>query len=389
MRRAEHRARAATTLIFFLTGAVFAAWSTRLPTIKEDLHLSDGALALAILGLEAGAIAGLPAGGAVVARAGSRAALRGGFVAFPVGLVAVGFAGGLVTLGLALATMAAANSVVDVAMNAQGVELERRFRRPLLSRMHAGHSFGLAAGAAAGTLAAAAGVPVRAHFAGAAAIAIAIGALATRRLVADEAAAAERRLAWPRGPLLVLGVVAFCAFLLDGAAYNWIAVQLRSERDAAPALAAAAFMLFALTVAAGRLAGDALVAHFGRARVVRGSALVAAAGAALAVGAPGVAPALAGWALFGLGLAAIAPAVLGAAPAAAPTMPAPVAIAAVTTVGYLGSFTGPPAIGALAGPTGLDAALGLLIGAGALVTVAGARGLRGTSAASGPSPRRR
>src|SRR3954470_1496890 len=121
MRRAEHRARAATTLIFFLTGAVFAAWSTRLPTIKEDLHLSDGALALAILGLEAGAIAGraaggagaaraarragLPAGGAVVARAGSRAALRGGFVAFPVGLVAVGFAGGLVTLGLALATM--------------------------------------------------------------------------------------------------------------------------------------------------------------------------------------------------------------------------------------------------------------------------------------------
>src|SRR3954454_227403 len=83
MRRAEHRARAATTLIFFLTGAVFAAWSTRLPTIKEDLHLSDGALALAILGLEAGANAGAPAGGdggrgAAAGRRGRRARRKPG-----------------------------------------------------------------------------------------------------------------------------------------------------------------------------------------------------------------------------------------------------------------------------------------------------------------------
>jgi MFS family permease len=76
MRLPDRRARAATVLVFFLTGAVFAAWSTRLPAIKEQLHLSNGALALAILGLEAGAIAGLPAGGALVARTGSRAGLR-------------------------------------------------------------------------------------------------------------------------------------------------------------------------------------------------------------------------------------------------------------------------------------------------------------------------
>src|SRR3954452_5807688 len=186
MRSAEHRARAATTLIFFLTGAVFAAWSTRLPAVKEQLHLSDGALALAILGLEAGAIAGLPLGGALVARAGSRAALRVGFVAYPLALVPVAFAGGEATLGLALAALAVANSVVDVAMNAQGVELERRFERPLLSGMHAGHSLGLAAGAALGTVAAAAGVPVRLHFALTAAIGIVAGGLATRPLVRED-----------------------------------------------------------------------------------------------------------------------------------------------------------------------------------------------------------
>src|SRR4051794_21872511 len=70
MRRPDRHARVATTIVFFLTGAVFAAWSTRLPAIKELLHLSNGALALAILGLEAGAIARPAAGGG---RAGPRA----------------------------------------------------------------------------------------------------------------------------------------------------------------------------------------------------------------------------------------------------------------------------------------------------------------------------
>src|SRR3954469_9553803 len=388
MRRPDRRGRAATTVVFVLTGAVFAAWSTRLPAIKEQLHLSNGALAVAILGLEAGAIAGLPAGGAIVVRAGSRTALRASFVAYPLGLLAVAFAANVATLALALGAMAVANSVVDVAMNAQGVELERRTGRPLLSGMHAGHSFGLAAGALAGTLAAAAGVPVRAHFAATAAAGIVAGILATRALVRDDAAGAGPRFAWPRGPLALLGPVAFFAFLVDGAAYNWIAVQLRTERGAPPGLAAAAFMVYALTLTGGRVAGDRLVAPHGRARVVRTAALLAATGALLAVAGPGVATALAGWALFGLGVATIAPTVLGAAPNAAAVPPA-VAIGAVTTVGYAGSFAGPPAIGALAGATGLDAALGLLTGAAALATVVGARALRGRSGVSGPTPRRR
>src|SRR4051794_33149466 len=290
MRSAEHRARAATTLIFFLTGAVFAGWSTRLPAIKDRLGLSDGALALAILGLEAGAIAGLPLGGALVARAGSRAALRASLAVYPPALVAVALAPGVATLGAALAAMALANSVVDVAMNAQGVELERRFGRPLLSGLHAGHSLGLAAGGLAGALAAAVGVPVITHFAATAALGVVAGVGATSRLVEERPARGERRFALPRGPLALLGLVAFCAFLLDGTGYNWIAVQLRSERGAAPGLAAAAFMLFALSLAAARLAGDRLVARFGRLAVVRGSALAAAAGVVVAGRAPGGAP---------------------------------------------------------------------------------------------------
>lgn len=282
----DRRARAATTAVFFVTGFVVAAWATRIPAVQQHLGLSPGGLAVAVLGLEGGALIGLPAGAALVARLGSRASLRLAFAVYPTALPAVALA-------------------------------------------------------------------------------------ATRWLVAEPDRPRRRLLARPSGRLLLLGVIAFCAFLLDGTANNWSAAQLHGERGAAPALAAAGFSAFTAALALGRLAGDRLVARFGRLRVVQASGLVATAGAALAVAAPTAIPSLLGWATLGAGLAAIAPAILGAVPAAA-RGPLPVAIAAVTTLGYLGSFTGPPLVGALAELTGLTRALGLLVVA-ALVPVLLAR----------------
>ena len=367
-------ARRATALLFLLTGLVSASWAARIPAVREDIGLSPGELGLAILGLEAGAVAGLSAGAALAARHGSRAAARGAFAAYAAGLVLVGLAPGLAALALALAAFAAANSVVDVALNAQGAELERRAGAPVLGRVHAGHAFGVLLGGLGGAAAAAAGAAPAAHFAAVAAVSLALATAAAPRLVADAGAhpAARRPLGALRDRrLLLLGGLAFCAFLLDGAAYNWLAVHLR-ERGAAPALAAAGVAAFAATLGGGRLVTDRLVAAHGRAAVVRAGALLATGGAAVALAAPGPAVALAGWALFGAGLAPVAPTVLGAA-AEGGRLPAAESIAAVTTIGYLGSFSGPPLIGALAGATGLTAALALLVlpalGAAALAGV--------------------
>jgi MFS family permease len=391
-----------TLIVFFVTGAVFASWGSRIPAVQDELGLSPGELAVAILGIEGGAVVGLPLGGALTARLGSRASLRPALVAYAAAMTLVGLAPSLATLAVALALTAAANSVLDVAMNAQGVELERRFRRPLLSRLHAGHSFGVLGGGLIGTAAAAAGIGPATHFALVAVAGLGAGLLATASLV-DEPRSAGPAFARPTGRLAALAAIAFCAFLVDGTAINWSAVHVREE-GAGPALAAAGFTAFALAVALSRLAGDRALARFGRAKTVRGAATVTAAGGALIVLAPAPEAAVVAWALLGAGIAIVAPAVLGAAPAAATsgdtarssgettpsrgdTARSPgVAIAAVTTVGYLGSFTGPPAIGALAGAVGLDAALGLLAGGAAAATLLAARALRGTSGASGPSP---
>jgi hypothetical protein len=108
---------------------------------------------------------------------------------------------------------------------------------------------------------------------------------------------------------------------------------------------------------------------------VRAAGLLAAAGLGLAIATSATVPTLVGWALFGAGISLIAPTVIGAAPGLSPTA-APVAIGTVTTIGYLGAFTGPPLIGALAEPFGLSAALGLLVAAAVTIAALAPRALR-------------
>jgi MFS family permease len=371
---AERYAHRATAIAFFVTGAVFASFAARLPALQERLDLSAGQLSLAFLALNAGAVAGLPSGGALVTRRGSRSSLRLGFAIYPPALVGVALAPGLGWLCLVLAAMAAANSVVDVAMNVQGVELERRRARPLLSGLHAAHSIGVVAGAAGGLAAAAAGVPLLAHFSLAAAFGTLWALAATGAMVADRPGETARTAARPDRRLVLLGLLAFCAFLCEGGANDWSAVHLRAEHAASEVLAAAAFFAFSLALAAGRLAGDRIVSRYGSRRAVAVAGLVAAVGLGLAISGAATGATLAGWAVFGAGLSLIVPTVIGAAPRTTP-IAAPVAIAGVTTLGYLGSFAGPPLVGGLAELAGLSVALGVLVAAAATIALLAPRAL--------------
>ena len=143
-------ARAATALAFFLTGAVFATWAARLPALTGRLALSPGEASAALVGVEAGALAGLAGAGRVVSARGSAKSLRLGFAAYPTALVATALSPSLAWLVAAMLVMGTANSLIDVALNVQGVELERRCARPLLSGLHSAHSFGVVAGGLGG-----------------------------------------------------------------------------------------------------------------------------------------------------------------------------------------------------------------------------------------------
>jgi MFS family permease len=362
--------RAAITLVFAANGALFASWATRIPALAERTGASDGALGLVLLGPALGAIAAMPQVGRLLP---GRASSRFCAVLVPALAVAVvlpGLAPSLPLLALALVAVGVANGSLDVAMNAQGMTVERAGGRPVLSSLHAAFSFGGFAGAALGALAAAAGIAPAPHLLAAALLFGVPGALAARGLLPVDEDPGEtgahlplRRL--PRR-LAVLGVAAFACLMAEGAASDWSAALVSGPLDGTQALGAAAYAVFAAGMGAGRLVADGLWARWGAVGLLRRSGALAAAGfgAALLVG---TAPAaLVGFAALGLGLSAVVPTLFRAA-ADQPGAATGPALAAVSSLGYLGFLAGPPLVGGLAELAGLHAAAAVLAAGGALV----------------------
>jgi Major Facilitator Superfamily len=356
------RARAAVTAIFVAHGALFGTWVARIPAIQDDLGLGEAELGVALFGATLGGFVGLPFSGWTVARRGSRATAAQGLPVLALLLPLLAVAPNLPLLVLALFAFGVAAGAVDVAMNAHGLAVERRYGRPILSSFHAGWSFGGLAGAAVGGLAAAADVDPLAHFASAALVLGAAGLLASRWLLPAEAdrPAAPARLRRPPRRLAALGVLAFCGLFAEGAAADWSAVYLAGPLAAGSAVAALGFAAFSTSMATFRLVGDRLTTRWGPVALTRRGGLLACGGLALALVIGNPAAALLGFACMGAGLAAIVPVVFRAA-GSLPGMPAGAGIAALTIVGYSAFLVGPPVIGFTAELVGLPRALGIVV----------------------------
>jgi hypothetical protein len=262
------------------------------------------------------------------------------------------------TLLLAVTVVGAANGVLDIAMNAQGVAVERAAGRRLFSSLHAAFSFGALAGGGIAAAAAAAGVDPLPHLAVNAAVGAGLAVVLARGLVRDEGSAEGPRFARPSRRLAALGAIAFCALLAEGSVYDWSGVYLSTETGAAAGLAPLGLAAFSLTMAVGRLAGDRAAEQLGGGPTVRAGALVAAAGLGLALVQAEPAAAIAGFAVMGIGLSVVFPLTLRAAGIHGAT--AGPALAAVSTVGYAGFLAGPPVIGLLADAASLRAALSVV-----------------------------
>jgi MFS family permease len=363
----------ATGAMFFFTGAVFGTWAGRTPAFKEDLHLSNGQLAVAFISLEAAAVVGLQLGGFLVPKVSSRRALTWALPAFGLALAVLGTVPNLLLLALVLAAMGIANSVVDVAINASGVAVQYLSGRSVMSRMHAMHSVGGIAGAGIGAAFAALNVSRAGHFIPVGVL-IAIGALlASRRLlpprieeradteaikvtaeetgVAPEDLPAQPIVGWRSGwsrQLIIIGVVAFCLTFAEGGANNWSAVYLREDLSVGASLAAVAVAGFLAAMTAGRLIGDRLLTRFGPAAVFRAAVLVAGLGFSGAVALDQPIAGFAGLLLLGLGLSVTLPVAISAA-GSLPGLAMATAVSRVSTMGYLGSFVAPAVIGTFAG----------------------------------------
>lgn len=363
--RAHRRERVAVAIEFALKGCITGSWAARIPDVRAQLPLSDAKWGLANIGLTIGSLVALFTTIALVGRIGPRRlALTGALLLLIVAPILAASRQPL-QLIIFLLLQGLATGLLAPGMNAQAVEVERRYRRRIMSSFHACFSLGQLTGGLAGTIAAQFGVNPSAQLTATSAVLFVLLATSFGQLPADEArlpaAVAKVPLrARIRPQLVLLAGIALLASINEGVAVQWSAQYTAVGLAAGAGLGAATFTAFSVAMAGSRLFGDRLVNRIGQRRFIRISEIVVALGlaGALTVATPWAA--IAGFALVGVGSACIVPTVMGLA-GRQPGLTAGQSVSVVSLGQWPAFLIGPPLIGLLAGLVTLRWSLSLVV----------------------------
>jgi len=357
-----NKSRAAVLLAFFTNGALMATWVSRIPAIQSKFGLSEGALGMLLLGLSAGMLTSLLLAGGLIARFGSPNVTLYCALASCLALPFLAIGSQPIVLFTVLFVFGGGLGAMDVAMNEQAVLVERNAKRPLMSSFHAGYSIGGVAGALMGAgMAALTGSSTLPHFVISAAIFSGTIVFSFPHLLPTERRTGKKEAVFrlPERSLWILGAIAFCSVIGEGAMADWSAVYLTKVLNTDTAFAALGFAAFSLTMTIGRIFGDFLSRKLTPTLIVRIGGFIAALGILAVVLTDNPIIAITGFAAVGVGLANIIP-ILFSAAGNFPGISPGAGIAGVATIGYAGFLVGPPLIGLIAEVISLRVALFLV-----------------------------
>ncbi len=367
----DRRGRLSVIVLFVLMGTTTGSWAARIPGVRQQMAVTDAQWGLANVGATVGSLIALTVVMAFIARVGARRlALIGG----PLLLINAPFLAGstsLVALVSGLFVQGIATGLLAGPMNAQAVQVERRYGRRIMSSFHATFSFGQLTGGVIGIFAARAGVHPNVQLA-CSGVVLGLLLLCTYRRLPTErspvrvARVPVRQRFTPQ--LLLLAGVAFLASINEGSAAQWSAQYTSGTLAAGAAAGAAAYTCFTVAMTISRSTGDRLVNRLGQRLFIRLSELLVAIGfgTALLIGTP--ASAFVGFAILGLGSGCIVPSVMGLA-GNQPGIPTGQGVSVVSFGQWPAMLIGPPLIGAVAGLVGLRGALFLLVAAALLIVL--------------------
>jgi MFS family permease len=356
--------RIAVKIAFFLNGFIFANWVSRLPRIQEHYHADNGTVGLVLLFLSIGGVTAMPFTGWMIIRNGSRRITLVSIVSYCIFVPLIPLMPGVSSLIVLFLIMGITTGMLDVAMNAQAVMVEKQYQKPIMTSFHALFSIGMALGAWCGALFADLGYTLSLHFT-TITIASLMGAFwVSRNLIHDKPESTTQTdgplFRIPSGALVGVGIIAFCCMIGEGAMSDWSVNYMENIAHASKTLAPVALSSFATAMTLGRLFGDRFRAKWGDTILIIYGGIISTAGLTLALVVPDPYIAITGFFLVGLGLSTIVPIAYSIA-GNTPGLPSGVGLAMVTTVGYSGFLAGPPAIGFIADLWNLRFGLAIIV----------------------------
>jgi len=257
--------------------------------------------------------------------------------------------------------LGASNGIMDVSMNAHAVQVEKLWKRSIMTFFHAVFSVGMMVGALIGSLCVRGDIAPDHHFLLVGCLTFLILWTASRYLLidAEETQEGETAFSWPRGALIGLGVIAFCGMMGEGAMADWSAIYMERIVESTKNLQVAGLFTFSGFMALGRFGGDSGRDRYGDKVMMISGAFISILGIVLVLSLAHPYLVILGFGLVGLGLSNVVPIVFSLA-GNYPGIQPGVGIAAATTIGYSGFVVGPPLIGFIADASDLRIALGIL-----------------------------
>ncbi|MFF7359483.1 MFS transporter [Streptomyces sp. NPDC008125] len=378
---ADRRARAAVAVLFLTNGALFANLLPRYPQIKAELGMTNAVYGLAVAAFPTGALVAGPAAGALVRRFGSARVAVAGTLLTGAGVLAAGLAGAVPLFAAALFLAGAMDAITDVAQNAHGLRVQRRYGRSIINSFHAIWSIGAVAGGLLATGAMALDLTRGQHltlsglvFAGAALFALRSclpgpdddrpdgdrpdGEPAHHDLPPEPVRPSFTSRRGTAYALAALVLIATAGTLVEDAGNSWAALYLADALHASATLAATGYIALVGAQFVGRIIGDRLVDRFGRRTVARTGGLIAALGMSLALAVPTLPGTVLGFAAAGFGVATLVPAAMHEADSRPGLKPGS-GLTIVSWLMRLGFLISPPVVGLVADATSLR--IGLLV----------------------------
>lgn len=348
------RSRIAVGGAFFMHGLCFSSWGARIPAIQQKLALSEAELGSVLFAVPAGLLVSMPATSWLVARFGSKKILTLGILLYSITLVTLGLAANKLQLVAFLAAFGMVSNFVNVSVNTQAVAVESLYKKSIMASFHGLWSLAGFVGAAIGTAMIGMEIAPPLHFLAIMAVALTGVFTLFGSLVREGPNANSRGSSFtlPDKTLVVLGLIAFFSMICEGTMFDWSGVYFKKIVLAEQAWIGAGYTAFMSTMAGTRFIADRFVSRFGLARVLILSGLLTALGLMIAVAFPYLPSAIIGFLLVGAGVSAVVPLTFSAA-GKSTSLPPSSAIAAVSTIGFIGFLIGPPLIGWIAGASSL------------------------------------
>ena len=134
---------------FMIIGVIEAAWAPLVPYVKSAFSIDEGTLGLLMLCSGLGSVCALPLSGWLVNRYGTKKVIYISGMLMSLALLAISLMINIWLTGIILMIFGGCTITIDVAANVNGIAIEHKTGRHLMSGFHGGYSLGTLIGAGA------------------------------------------------------------------------------------------------------------------------------------------------------------------------------------------------------------------------------------------------